>query len=107
MIVAHCFLREVKKGEWYLMCEASATEGMESPFPKPQAMFEVELDEDRDAWADQVKRHVLAMRPDLECVHTLKPRSAARGRPPAFDLAFRPKDSEGPGGPRAKAKGTK
>ena len=28
MIVAHCFLREVKKGEWYLMCEASATEGI-------------------------------------------------------------------------------
>ena len=79
----------------------------ESPFPKPQAMFEVELGEDRDAWADQVKRHILAMRPDLECVHTLKPRSAARGRPPAFDLAFRPKDSEGPKGPHAKAKGTK
>ena len=107
MIVAHCFLREVKKGEWYLMCEASATEGMESPFPKPQAMFEIELDEDRDAWADQVKRHILAMRPDLECVGGGGGGGGARGRPPAFDLAFRPKDSGRPRGPHAKAKGTK
>lgn len=105
MIVAHCFLREMRKGEWYLMCETSATAGLEPPFPRPAAMFEVALGEDRDGWAEQVKARILGMRPDLEFVHVLKPREPARGRPPAFDLAFRERDEARPKGLFAKLKG--
>ena len=107
MIVAHCFLREMRKGEWYLMCETSATKGLEPPFPRPAAMFEVELDENQDGWADMVKERILGMRPDLEFAHVLKPRAAAKGRPPAFDLAFRTKDDAKPKGLFAKLTGTK
>ena len=107
MIVAHCFLREMRKGEWYLMCETSATKGLEPPFPRPAVMFEVELSEDRDEWAEQVKARILGMRPDLEFAHVLKPRDAAKGRPPAFDLAFREKDDAKPKGLFAKLKGKK
>lgn len=107
MIVAHCFLREMRKGEWYLMCETSATKGLEPPFPRPAAMFEVELSESQDGWADQVKARILGMRHDLEFAHVLKPRAAAKGRPPAFDLAFRTKDDAKPKGLLAKLKGTK
>lgn len=107
MIVAHCFLREMRKGEWYLMCETSATKGLEPPFPRPAAMFEVELSENQDEWAEQVKARILGMRPDLEFTHVLKPRAAAKGRPPAFDLAFRTKDDAKPKGLFAKLKGTK
>ena len=107
MIVAHCFLREMRKGEWYLMCETSATAGLEPPFPRPAAMFEVELDENRDEWAEQVKARILGMRPDLEFAHVLKPRAPSKGRPPAFDLAFRTKDEAKPKGLFAKLKGTK
>ena len=107
MIVAHCFLREMRKGEWYLMCETSATKGLEPPFPRPAAMFEVELSENQDEWADMVKERILGMRPDLEFVHVLKPRAAAKGCPPAFDLAFRTKDDAKPKGLFAKLKGTK
>ena len=107
MIVAHCFLREMRKGEWYLMCETSATRGLEPPFPRPAVMFEVELDEDRDSWAEQVKARILGMRPDLEFAHVLKPRAAAKGRPPAFDLAFREKTDAKPKGLFAKLKGKK
>lgn len=102
MIVAHCFLREMRKGEWYLMCETSATAGLEPPFPRPAVMFEVELDENRDGWAEQVKERILGMRPDLEFAHVLKPREAAKGRPPAFDLAFREKTDAKPKGLFAK-----
>lgn len=104
MIVAHCFLREMRKGEWYLMCETSVTKGLEPPFPRPAVMFEVELGEDRDEWAEQVKARILGMRPDLEFVHELRPRTAARGRPPAFDLAFRAisTDADAPDGRTAK-----
>ena len=105
MIVAHCFLREMRKGEWYLMCETSATAGLEPPFPRPAAMFEVELDEDRDNWAEQVKARILGMRPDLEFTHVLKPRDPAKGRPPAFDLAFRTKEADKPKGLIEKLKG--
>ena len=105
MIVAHCFLREMRKGEWYLMCETSATAGLEPPFPRPAAMFEVELSENRDEWAKLVKERILGMRPDLEFAHVLKPRAAAKGRPPAFDLAFRTKDEAKPKGLFAKLKG--
>ena len=105
MIVAHCFLREMRRGEWYLMCETSATAGLEPPFPRPAAMFEVELDENRDVWAEQVKARILGMRPDLEYAHTLTPREPAKGRPPAFDLAFRTKDEARPKGLFAKLKG--
>lgn len=107
MIVAHCFLREMRKGEWYLMCETSATRDLEPPFPRPAVMFEVELDENRDEWAEQVKARILGMRPDLEFAHVLKPRDAAKGRPPAFDLAFREKTDAKPKGLFAKLKGKK
>ena len=107
MIVAHCFLREMRKGEWYLMCETSATAGLEPPFPRPAVMFEVELDENRDEWAEQVKARILGMRPDLEFAHVLKPRDAAKGRPPAFDLAFRERTDAKPKGLFAKLKGKK
>jgi hypothetical protein len=70
-------------------------------------MFEVELDENQDGWADMVKERILGMRPDLEFAHVLKPRAAAKGRPPAFDLAFRTKDDAKPKGLFAKLKGTK
>ena len=107
MIVAHCFLREMRKGEWYLMCETSATRSLEPPFPRPAVMFEVELDENRDEWAEQVKARILGMRPDLEFAHVLKPRDAAKDRPPAFDLAFREKTDAKPKGLFAKLKGKK
>lgn len=102
MIIAHCFLREMKRGEFYLMCETSATAGLEPPFPRPAVMFEVELDENRDEWTEQVKARILGMRPDLEFAHVLKPREAAKGRPPAFDLAFREKTGAKPKGLFAK-----
>lgn len=95
MIVAHCFLREIRKGTWYLMCETSVTEGMNPPFPKPDVMFQVELDEDRSEWVSRVKDRILAMRPDLEYIHTLKPKRPEAGRPASFDLAFRTKDDTG------------
>jgi hypothetical protein len=102
MIIAHCFLREMKRGEFYLMCETSATAGLEPPFPRPAVMFEVELGENRDEWAEQVKVRILGMRPDLEFAHVLKPREAAKGRPPAFDLAFRERTDAKPKGLFAK-----
>lgn len=107
MIIAHCFLREMRKGEWYLMCETSATKGLEPPFPRPAAMFEVELSENSDEWAEQVKARILGMRPDLEFAHVLKSRTAAKGRPSTFDLTFRTKDNAKPKGLFAKLKGTK
>lgn len=93
MIVAHCFLREIRKGEWYLMCEATATDGLASPFPRPEVVLEVELDGDRSKWAGQVKERILAVRPDLEFVHVLTPEGPSRGRPPAFDLVFKEKET--------------
>ena len=75
--------------------------------PVPAAMFEVELSENRDEWAKLVKERILGMRPDLEFAHVLKPREAAKGRPPAFDLAFREKDDAKPKGLFAKLKGKK
>lgn len=106
MIVAHCFLRKMKENEWHLMCETSATKGLEPPFPKPSTMFEVSLGEDQNDWAELVKARILGLRPDLEFVHMLKPRAAAKdGRPPAFDLAFREKEDAKPKGLFAKLKG--
>ncbi len=105
MMVAHCFLREMRKGEWYLMCETSATAGLEPPFPRPAVMFEVELDDNRDEWAEQVKARILGMRPDLEFAHVLKPRQASKGRPPAFDLAFRERAKGRPKGLLSRLKG--
>lgn len=102
MIVAHCFLREVKKGTWYLMCETSATADMKPPFPKPDVMFQVELGENRKEWESRVKERILAMRPELEFAHVLKPRSPEAGRPASFDLAFRKRKTAKPKGLIAK-----
>lgn len=89
MIVAHCFLRQIKRGTWYLMCETTATDGLEPPLPEPEVMFQVERDGDRDDWANRVKERVLAMRPELEFDSVLKPKRPEAGRQAGFDLAFR------------------
>lgn len=104
MIIAHCFLRKMRKDEWYLMCETSATSGMVSPLLKPTTMFEVELDEDVETWEKQVRKHLLALRPDLEYVNTLKTNSPDRGRSSVFNLVFKPKQ-EKPKGFLQKLKG--
>lgn len=95
MIVAHLFTRE-EKHKVYLMCETTATEGLEAPYASPEHMFEIELDGDPAEWRARVVKRILAERPDLEFEEAARPKRRSKSRPGSFDLIFRRKAAKKP-----------
>lgn len=90
MIVVHFFTR-AGRGADKLMCESTATSGLEPVYPRVEELFTVHASDSRDNVVEKAKRLILADRPDLEFVSVLRNEETAGRAPFSFDLAFRPR----------------
>lgn len=89
MIVAHFFLRNVRK-QPTLFVETTSSQGLEQPAPAAQALVEVSEDENRRTWIRKAYYAFTKKFKGLVLVDALENSLRLESDHPSFDLVFRP-----------------
>ena len=92
MIIVHFFLRKFH-GKTLLMADSSATENSEPLWGSAEVICGADETSEPERWMECAKAHVLAGRPDLEYVRTMKPRKRRNGACQMFDMLFSVKEA--------------
>ena len=95
MIVAHFFLRNVRKKPT-LFVETTSSQGLEQPVPAAQALCEVSEEDNRRTWIRKAYYAFTKKFKGLVLVDALDTSLRLESDHPSFDLVFRP-ESMGPG----------
>lgn len=90
MIVAHFFLRRVRKKP-VLFVETTSSQGIEQPSPAAQPLCEVSESGRRQDWLRKAYYAFSKKFPGLELVDAMENTIRLESDHPSFDLVFRPK----------------
>jgi len=90
MIIAHFFLRNVKK-EPRLFVETTSSNGLEQPAPAAINLMPVKLTDDRKKWIRDAYYEFTKRFPDLVLKDSMDNYLRLESSHPAFDMVFKPK----------------
>lgn len=89
MIIAHFFLRNVRK-QPYLFVETTSSQGLEQPSPAAQMLVGVSESERRQEWVKKAYYAFTNKFPNLVLVDAMENTLRLESDRPSFDLVFRP-----------------
>ncbi len=95
MIIAHFFLRNVKKKP-YIFVETTSSQGLEQPSPAAQMLVEVSMEDKRANWIKKAYYEFSNKFPSLMLVDVMENTIRIESDHPAFDLVFVPRDKSKP-----------
>lgn len=90
MIIAHFFLRNVRK-EPRLFVETTSSNGLEQPAPAAINLMPVNLADDRRKWIRDAYYEFIKRFPDLVLKDSMDNYLRLESDHPAFDMVFKPK----------------
>lgn len=90
MIVAHFFVRKVKKKP-FLFVETTSSNGLVQPAPAAQKLMPLEETDNRQKWIRDAYYEFIKLYPDLVLLDSLNNYMRLESDHPSFDLVFRPK----------------
>jgi len=90
MIIAHFFLRNVRK-QPFLFVETTSSQGLEQPSPAAQMLVQVSYDDRRQDWVKKAYYEFVKKFPNLVLIDAMENSLRLESSHPSFDLVFRPK----------------
>lgn len=91
MIIAHFFLRNVKKKP-YLFVETTSSQGLEQPSPAAQMLVEVSMGDKRANWIKKAYYEFSNKFPNLMLLDVMENTIRIESDHPSFDLVFVPRE---------------